>query len=106
MTSAPQQPAAGDAPLDDLDALPTDVLRARAVELGKRRRDVGFFWDLVKHLPAASDSRNTADASSGGAFETVQEALELLREWREGDYGDREPLLRARFLDYLRTHGG
>lgn len=103
MSTTPQPPA--DSRVAELEALPTDELRQRAVDLAKRRHDLGFFWDLVKHLPAATDQTNTADASAGGTFETVQEAVELVREWRTGDYGDREPLLRARFIDYLRSHG-
>lgn len=100
MSPTPQHPA--DGRFAELEALPTEELRQRAVELAKRRHDIGFFWDLVKHFPAATDQANTADASAGGTFETLQEAVELVREWRTGDYGDREPLLRARFLDYLR----
>jgi alkylhydroperoxidase family enzyme len=100
MSTAPQPPVSA----DDLDALPTGELRARAVDLAKRRHDLGFFWDLLKHMPAATDQTNTADASAGGTFETLQEAVELVREWRTGDYGDREPLLRARFIDYLSSH--
>jgi hypothetical protein len=102
MSTTPQPP---DGRVAELEALPTEELRQRAVDLAKRRHDVGFFWDLVKHLPAATDQANTADASAGGTFETLQEAVELVREWRTGDYGDREPLLRARFVDYLRSNG-
>lgn len=102
MTATPQHPADGGA--DGLDDLTTDDLRHRAVDVARRRRDVGFFWDLLKHLPASVDTAHTGDMSAGGTFETVQEAVELVREWRSSDYGDREPLLRARFLQYLRAH--
>lgn len=86
----------------ELDALSTDELRARAIEQARHRHDLSFFWDLVKHLPAAGDTAD-GDASSGGTFETLQDAIELFREMRAGDFGDREPMVRERFISYLRT---
>jgi hypothetical protein len=86
----------------ELDVLSTDELRHRAVEQARRRHDLCFFWDLVKHLPAASDTAD-ADASSGGTFETLQDAIELFREMRAGDFGEHEPMVRERFISYLRT---
>lgn len=86
----------------ELDALSTDELRTRAIEQARDRHDLAFFWDLVKHLPAAGDTAD-GDASSGGTFETLQDAIELFREMRAGDFGDREPMIRERFISYLRT---
>jgi len=104
---APDVPSgrgAGVPTVGELDALSTDELRHRAVDLARHRRDVGFFWDLVKHLPAASDTAD-ADASAGGTFETIQDTIELVREMSTGDYGSHEPMIRARFIDYLRSEG-
>jgi hypothetical protein len=92
-----------DAVRADLDSLSTDELRARAIKLAERRRDVGFFWDLAKHLPASQDA-STDDGFSGPST-TLSDFLELWRELRaEHVTNENEPLLRASFIDYLATH--
>ena len=89
---------------DGLDALPTEELRHRAFELAERRRDFGFFWDLVRHLPSAGDVASE-DASAGNITGSIVETVQLVRELfgKGGNYAEVEPLLRARFLDYLRA---
>jgi hypothetical protein len=91
---------------DGLDALSTEDLRQRAFELAEHRRDIGFFWDLVRHLPSAGDVASE-DASAGNITGGIVETVQLVRELfgKGTDYGAVEPLLRARFLDYLRRHG-
>ena len=85
----------------DLDALTTDELRQQAFDKARTAHDVGFFWDVVKHL-RASQSFATEDGSGGGLTGTISEAVEIVRELMGKDLGDDEPLLRAKFLDYLR----
>ena len=70
----------------ELDALPTEELRERAFHRARERRDVGFFWSVLKHLPDAD------------------EAVALWRELEGHGYGENEPLLRAAFIDYLQKH--
>jgi len=95
----------GEAPtVDELDRLSTEDLRHRAFALAERRRDVGFFWDLVRHLPSAEDL-SAEDASAGGIGDSISETVELVRELFGRGLGAAEPLLRARFIDYLRTSG-
>ncbi len=84
----------------DLDALTTDDLRHRAFEKARNAHDLGFFWDLVKHLRASS-SFATEDGSGGGLTGSIADAVEIVRELMGKDLGDDEPLLRARFIDYL-----
>jgi len=84
----------------ELDALSTDELRHRAFEKARAAHDVGFFWDLVKHL-RASQSLAQEDGSSGGLTGSIADAVEVVRELMGKDLGDDEPLLRARFTDYL-----
>jgi len=91
-----EDPTAG-----DLDALPTDELRRRAFARAEQRHDVGFFWDLVKHLRATQGIAGE-DASSGHITGGIAEAVEVVRELFGHDLGDAEPLVRARFIDYLR----
>ncbi len=87
----------------DLDSLTTEELRERAFDKARDAHDVGFFWDVVKHL-RASQALATEDGSAGGIFGSVSEAVEVVREMLGKDLGEvDEPLLRARFLDYLRT---
>jgi hypothetical protein len=85
----------------DLDALTTDELRHQAFDKARDAHDVGFFWDVVKHL-RASQSLATEDGSGGGLTGTISEAVEIVRELMGKDLGDDEPLLRAKFMDYLR----
>ena len=85
-----------------LDELTTEELRVRAFDKAKDAHDVGFFWDLVKHLRASS-SLATEDGSGGGLTGSISEAVEVVRELLGKDLGDDEPLLRARFLHYLQA---
>ena len=84
----------------DLDALTTDELRQRAFDKARDARDVGFFWDVVKHL-RSSQSMATEDGSGGNITGSISEAVEIVRELMGKDLGDDEPLLRAKFVDYL-----
>lgn len=84
----------------DLDALTTDELRHRAFEKAREAHDLGFFWDLVKHLRASS-SFAAEDGSGGGLTGSITDAVEIVRELMGKDLGNDEPLLRARFVDYL-----
>lgn len=91
-----------DQQLDDqqLDALTTEELRHRAFALATKRRDVGFFWSVFRHLPHADDAENL-DASFGAVGASINDAIALWREFNGHGYGDAEPLLRAAFMAYL-----
>ncbi len=87
--------------LDDLDDLPTEQLRQRAFEKAREAHDRGFFWDLARHLRGAR-AIAAEDGSSGGITGSLAELVEMAREMTGKGFGDDEPLVRARFLDYLR----
>ena len=87
---------------DDLETLTTEQLRVRAFDKAQGAHDLGFFWDLAKHL-RASRAIAGEDGSSGSLTGTLTELLELGRELLGKDLGDDEPLVRARFLQYLRA---
>ena len=87
--------------VEELDQLSTEELRQRAFDRAEHHHDVGFFWDLIKHLPSADDIA-TEDASSGHITGGITEAIDVVRELMGRGLGDTEPLLRARFIDYLR----
>lgn len=87
----------------DLDALKTDELRQRAFDKAEHAKDVGFFWDLIKHMHATHAIAGE-DGSSGAITGSISETIHLVRELMgKVPLGDDEPLLRARFLDYLRA---
>jgi hypothetical protein len=86
----------------ELDALTTEELRERAFAQAEHRHDVGFFWDLVKHLRTV-ESVGADDGSAGGIGETISSAIDLTRELVGKHGGSLEPLLRARYIDYLRA---
>ena len=87
--------------VEELDRLSTDELRRLAFDRAESRRDVEFFWDLVRHLPS-SDDLAAEDASTGNITGGVGQAVELVAELMGRGLGDAEPLVRARFISYLR----
>lgn len=91
---------------DGLDDLSYSELHDRAFELAQRRRDLRFFADLYSHTKAAH-AVATEGGSLGDLSGSLLELIEATREAfsREPD-PELEPLLRARFLAYLREHGG
>ncbi|MGI8535274.1 MAG: hypothetical protein ACR2K2_02035 [Mycobacteriales bacterium] len=88
--------------MTDLDTLSTDELRQRAFDKAEQAKDRGFFWELVKHMRGAQ-AIAAEDGSSGGITGSISEAVHVVRELMGKEpLGADEPLLRARFLDYLR----
>jgi hypothetical protein len=87
--------------VEELDALTTEELRHRAFDRAEAHHDVRFFWDLFRHLPP-SDAMASEDGSSGNITGSIAELVQAGRELVGGDLGDMEPLVRARFIDYLR----
>ena len=86
----------------DLDQLTTEELRRRAFDKAQAAHDLRFFWDLIQHT-RGSRAIAGEDGSSGAITGTITELLSISRELLGHDLGDDEPLLRARFLDYLRA---
>jgi hypothetical protein len=87
---------------EDLNDLTTEELRRRAFDKAQSAHDVHFFWDLAKHL-SGSHSLATEDGSGGGITGSLADLVDLARELMGKGFGDDEPLVRARFLDYLRA---
>ncbi len=89
------------APADGLDDLPTEDLRQRAFDKAKGAHDRAFFFDLARHM-RGSRAIAGEDGSAGGITGTIAELVDLAREMLGKGLSDDEPLLRARFLQYLR----
>src|SRR3954468_17629668 len=87
---------------EELEQLSTEELRKRAFHKAERHADIGFFWDLVRHLPSSTDLTGE-DGSLGSVGDSIKEVIELVRELVGKDLGDSEPLLRARFIEYRGT---
>lgn len=86
-----------------LDALSTEELRERAFAAARRERDLGFYWNVLRHLPN-SDEAEALDGAPNSLGVTVDEAVALWRQLTGHGYGESEPLLRAAFIDYLQKH--
>ena len=84
----------------ELDALPTEELRERAFNLARERHDVRFFWSVLKHLPD-SEEASQLDGAPNSIGPLVDEAVALWRELEGHSLEETEPLLRAKFIDYL-----
>lgn len=100
MSRSPHGSPAADS-FDELDALSTEELRERAFARARERRDVGFFWSVLGHLPNA-DEAEALDGAPNSIGSTIDEAVALWREMTGHGYEESEPLLRAAFIDYLR----
>ena len=87
----------------ELDELTTEELRKRAFHHAERHADVGFFWDLIRHMPSSAELQGE-DGSAGSMGDSITEVIELVRQLMGKDLGDSEPLLRARFIEYLQQH--
>lgn len=91
---------------DQLEDLPYEELRHRAFDLAEKRRDLGFFYDLLRHTPAlesVSDEGGSLGDISGSLIGLVSAAKEA---FGHDKIGDMEPLFVARFATYIREHGG
>ncbi|MEU8023862.1 hypothetical protein AB0B88_16765 [Micromonospora haikouensis] len=102
MTETPPTGTGGHT-FDELDALSTEELRERAFATARERRDVGFFWSVLRHLPNA-DEAAALDGAPNSVGPTIDEAAALWRELTGHGYEESAPLLRAKFIDYLMKH--
>lgn len=88
---------------DDLETLSTDELRSRAFDKAGHDHDAGFVWSVARHLRGAR-AIAAEDGSAGAITGSITEAVQIVQELRGKEpLGEDEPLLRAKFLDYLRS---
>lgn len=85
---------------EDLEALSSEELHDRAVELAKHRFDVAFFWRLLKAIPAAEATIGDLDEAEND-ITTLLGRLNDLRASGEGELAD---ALRPLYLEYLQQH--
>jgi hypothetical protein len=85
---------------EELEALPTRQLHDRALEVARRRVDVGFLWRLIEALPVAEaavgdDQRSKVD---------VMRPLALINDLFDAGEGDLGEALRPMYIEYLEEH--
>jgi hypothetical protein len=84
----------------DLESLSSQELHDRAVHRALHHADAGFFWDLLRAIPAAE----TLEGDVREAGEDLTKVSSLLSDaltLHEGNLGEE---LRPFYLDYLRKH--
>jgi len=87
----------------DEQSLPT--LRDWALKVARERLDVGFLWELVKHLPDNYDVNR--DWAVLDPFDAVGQMAHLITHFREEAAAPEvAPMLRANYIDYLAEHAG
>ena len=88
----------------ELDALSTEELREKAFAIAEHGHDVKFFWDLFSHVEA-SGAIAIEDGSMGNITGSIAAAVESAREMLGKDTDEvSEPLLRAKYIDYIQAH--
>jgi hypothetical protein len=85
---------------EDLDKLSTHELHDRAIHRAEKHLDVGFFWSLLKLIPAAK----AASGDEGEAEYDVQFAKGKIYDALHSGDGELGEALRPVFLDYLHKH--
>jgi hypothetical protein len=86
-----------------LEAQDVPTLRDWSLELARKRRDVGFYWDLAKHLRSTEEAN--LDWAAWDPIDAIREIGELVSNFRE-EAADPEvaELLRVRYIEYLLEH--
>ena len=84
----------------DLESLSPRELHDRAVHRALHHADVGFFWDLLRAIPAAE----ALEGDVREAGEDLTKVSALLSDALTLHEGNLEEELRPFYLDYLRKH--
>ncbi|MGH2806123.1 MAG: hypothetical protein ACRDKT_02485 [Actinomycetota bacterium] len=85
---------------EELELLTTKELHDRSFALARRRLDAGFFWNLLKAIPAA-------EAAAGHLGEAEQDVMSLamrVEDLVNPDTPEEADSLRPIYVDYLLKH--
>lgn len=86
----------------EFDHISTEKLHEDAVELARRRWDVGFFWEVLRMLPAAEAVAGRQEASEA----SIAQLSGLLYEAFSAETDPKvQGALRPVYISYLREHG-
>jgi hypothetical protein len=86
---------------DPLERLSSQELHDLAVRYARRHLDIGFFWQLMRLLPAAEAGAGELDEAEAD----VQSLAAHIDDVTDAGRGEVAELLRPFYLDYLRRHG-
>jgi hypothetical protein len=86
---------------DPLERLSSEELHDVAVRYARRHLDIGFFWRLMRMLPAAEAGAGELDEAEAD----VQRLSAHIDDITDAGRGEVAELLRPFYLDYLRRHG-
>ncbi len=96
-----ESPQSPDVPYEDWAY---EELRDTAFDRARHHADVGFFLDLMRHTPAMAatvDEGGSLGEISGSLMEVIEAAAEAFRKHASPEL---EPMFRAVFATYLRSH--
>ena len=86
---------------DPLDQLSSEKLHDLAIHRALRHVDVGFFWRLLKILPAAEVAAGEPEEAELDLF-TLRGQLDDITDSGRGEIAEE---LRPFYLEYVREHG-
>ena len=88
-----------------LEAQEVSTLRDWALQVARDRRDVGFLWELAKHLPSTEDANR--DWAVLDPIDAIRDLTHLVTHFREEAASPEvADLLRVRYVSYLLAHAG
>jgi hypothetical protein len=83
---------------DDFEGVPSRELHDRAFALAQKRRDIGFFWRLLKAIPEAEAVSGSPDESTTDLFHVSAWVGDFL------DSRELDDALRPFYVEYLIDH--
>jgi hypothetical protein len=86
---------------EELESLSSEELYDRATKRALRHADVGFFWRLLRSLPAAEASAGHLDEAKSD----VQSVFGHIDDFKSAGHGDVADALRPLYIEYLAKHG-
>ena len=86
--------------IEELEQLSDEELHARAFRLARRRLDVGFFWNLLKAVPAAEAAAGHLDEAQNDIMSFAQRVDDMLHP----DSPEEMEALRPLYVHYLLEH--
>lgn len=89
------------ADVEELDRLSSKELHDRAIHVALRKLDIGFFWDLLKAIPAAEAVAGHPDR----AGEDIAHVSKQVADAFHGDEGELADALRPLYMEYLLESG-
>ena len=86
--------------IEELEKLSIDELQERAFRVARQRLDVGFFWNLLKAVPAAEAAAGHMDEAQQDVMSLAQRVNDLLNP----DSPEEADALRPIYVQYLLEH--